>query len=73
MESKAYYLLSGKARHDIVFNNEVLSTQKVSLVFVYLLQSKTIMFSLDDVTTLVQFIDWLEARRGGGGFLYINF
>ena len=44
-----------KARHDIVFKNEVLSIQKLKFSFVNLLWSETNLFLEDGPMTLVHF------------------
>ena len=51
-----------KARNRIVFEDSVLSIQRLKASFMYLLWPKTKLFIKDGPLTLIDFIDWVGTR-----------
>lgn len=55
----AFFCTVWKARNDIVFRDDVLSTQRLKSSFAHFLRSETKVFLVDGQTTLVNFIDYV--------------
>ena len=51
-----------KARNKIVFEDDVLSIQRLKSSFIYFLWSETKLFIKDGPPSLVGFIDWVGSR-----------